>query len=321
MPSFRRLALASTITTILLVAIGGLVRATDSGLGCGDDWPDCNGKLIPVLNAKPIIIEWSHRAVAGAVGILVALLVVKALREHRNRPAIVGASIGAFALVILQALLGRVVVKEELEVLLVVAHMTTAMLFLGVLITIVVMEGRTDPKVAPGLDPAVARRALFAAGAVLALLMVGSYTSDFGYMPGWPFQHGRIIPNLGDEREAIHFFHRGLAAIVAVIVVYASVGTTRKRGLLDPPAIWFARAGAGLFAIELLVGAANVWTTLHPIVVTLHLALGALVWSSMIGLWAITSPALSDFVRRSGRVAPELADRTGGDTHVAGVRS
>jgi heme a synthase len=292
MPSFRRLALASTIATILLVAVGGLVRATDSGLGCGDHWPGCNGKLIPVLNARPVIIEWSHRAIAMAVGILVVVLVIQAFREHRDRPAIVRASLAAFALVVFQALLGRVVVKEELEVLLVVAHLGTAMLFLGFLLVSVVLDARVggDPA---SVDAPLAGRALFAAGAVLVLLLVGSYASDFGYMPGWPLQGGRLIPNLGVEREAIQFIHRILAAAVALIVFYVAGRALRGRRSVDGAARRFARAGAGLFALELLIGGANVLTRLNPLVVTLHLTLGALIWASMVGLWAVSSPAVA----------------------------
>lgn len=311
MPSFRRLALTSTIVTILLIAIGGLVRATGSGLGCGEDWPDCNGALIPVLNARPVIIEWSHRAVAMAVGVLVALLVVQAWREHRTRPAIVRVSLAAFILVVLQALLGRVVVREELEVLLVVAHLMTAMLFLGVLIATVALDARA--RGGEFIREAIfARRALFAAAAVLVLLMVGSYTSDFGYMPGWPVQQGRLIPNLAEERDAVHFLHRSLAAVVGVIVFYVSASVIRAGRPIGSSAVRFAQAGAGLFALELFIGAANVWTRLHPIVVTLHLTLGALIWASLVGLWAVTSPALEAAVRQQQtRRAPEVAEVRG----------
>jgi heme a synthase len=301
MPSFRKLALASTAATLLLVAVGGLVRATGSGLGCGDDWPDCNGQLIPVLNARPVIIEWSHRAIAMVVGILVVLLVVRAFAEHRGRPAIIKASIAALVLVVFQALLGRVVVKEELEVLLVMGHLTTAMLFLGVLIAIVVLDARVGDFYA-GANSTVAGRAGFAALAVLVLLLVGSYTSDFGYMPGWPLQNGRFIPNLAVEGEAVHFLHRILAAGVAVIVGYVYRVTVKGEDS-GAVATALARAGAILFAIELFVGAANVWTTLHPLVVTMHLLIGATVWSCMVGLWAVSSPALMTSVQPAAHPA------------------
>jgi len=281
------------VATLLLVAVGGLVRATDSGLGCGDDWPDCNGRLIPVLNARPVIIEWTHRAVAIVVGFLVLALFVQALRELRDRPGLVKLSGAALALVMFQGLLGRVVVKGELEVLLVVAHLATAMVFLATLIGLVAASARTDGSLDGPRDPAVARLAAWAASAVFVLLVVGSYTSDYGYMPGWPLQQGRIIPNLGAERDAVHFLHRVLAGLVAVIVVWVAVQIMR-RSQLDLVR-HLARAAAGLFIAEIFIGALNVWTVLNPIVVMFHLATGAVVWASLVGIVAVTSPALEHF--------------------------
>ena len=41
------------------VTLGGVVRLTDSGLGC-PDWPLCHGKLIPPAEFHTLI-EYSHR--------------------------------------------------------------------------------------------------------------------------------------------------------------------------------------------------------------------------------------------------------------------
>jgi cytochrome c oxidase assembly protein subunit 15 len=287
--SLRKLALATTVMTVLLIAIGGLVRATGSGLGCGDDWPDCNGQLLPVLDARPVIIEWSHRAVAMVVGIMAALLVAHAFRTHRNEPVLRRLTATAFVLVVLQALLGRVVVKEELEVLLVVGHLATALLFLAVLIAIVAAAPGPRPRQQP--NPAIARGVPLAAAAVFVLLLVGSYTSDFGYVPGWPLQDGRLLPNLESETQVVHFLHRVLAVAVAVIVAVIATRVTGARAEA-PEAAKLAHWAVGLFAIELLIGAANVWTELNPIVVTLHLSTGALIWACVIGMWAVaTAPA------------------------------
>jgi heme A synthase len=192
-------------------------------------------------------------------------------------------------LVVLQALLGRVVVKEELEVLLVVGHLATALLFLAVLIAIV--AAAPGPREEPQPNDAMARGVPLAAAAVFVLLLVGSYSSEFGYIPGWPLQDGRLIPNLESEAQAVHFLHRVLAVAVAAIVGVAAARAVKAKAEA-PTAAALARSAVGLFAIQLLIGALNVWTELNPIVVTVHLSTGALIWACLIGMWAsATAPA------------------------------
>ena len=95
MTLFRRLAVLSTAATFLLIAIGGLVRATKSGLGCGTDWPHCSGRLLPAVESRAVIIEFSHRLMASVVVILIGALAVTAWRKLRGS-RLMWASIGAF---------------------------------------------------------------------------------------------------------------------------------------------------------------------------------------------------------------------------------
>ncbi|WJH32245.1 COX15/CtaA family protein [Paenibacillus sp. CC-CFT747] len=66
----RKLALASCIGMFLVLLMGTLVTKTESGRGCGDDWPLCNGKFIPAYTVESMI-EYSHRFVTGIEGLLV----------------------------------------------------------------------------------------------------------------------------------------------------------------------------------------------------------------------------------------------------------
>jgi cytochrome c oxidase assembly protein subunit 15 len=83
---FRRLADLTALVTFLLVIVGGIVRVSDSGLGCGpggsgtEGWPLCGGDVIPLVGDENRLIEFSHRLLAGVVVALIALLCWRAYR-------------------------------------------------------------------------------------------------------------------------------------------------------------------------------------------------------------------------------------------------
>ena len=69
MPStgFRRLALATGVATFALIVVGGVVRVSDSGLGCGPEksglngWPFCNGDVVPGIDLNSLIaVSYTH---------------------------------------------------------------------------------------------------------------------------------------------------------------------------------------------------------------------------------------------------------------------
>lgn len=70
------IAVLTTIGMLLILLGGALVTKTESGLGCGRNWPDCNGSLIPKEITTEVLIEFSHRFVTGTVSILVLILVI-----------------------------------------------------------------------------------------------------------------------------------------------------------------------------------------------------------------------------------------------------
>jgi cytochrome c oxidase assembly protein subunit 15 len=304
MQFFRKLAVVATAATILLIAIGGLVRATKSGLGCGTDWPHCAGKLVPALETRAEIIEFSHRAAASIVVVLLGLLAVTAFRNRKAYPRFLAPSVGAFGLVMFQAVLGAIVVKLELEAESVVLHLATALSLLALLVYIVALSTAAEGALREPVDRGISKMAKRAAGAVFLLLLVGSYVSGYEgagrAFSDWPLMDGKLIPDLAIEEKAIHFFHRGLAAIVGAIVLVTALSVIRRKAEL-PLSATLAHATIGLFAIEVLIGAANVWTDLNSAFVTAHLFIGALIWAGLVGIVAVTAPGVR--ARAEGRTA------------------
>lgn len=99
-------AVAATVGMLLILLGGALVTKTDSGMGCGRSWPSCNGELIPAEITAEVLIEFSHRLVTGAVGILILVLGVWSWIKYGHiRETKFLAAMAVFFL-ILQALIG-----------------------------------------------------------------------------------------------------------------------------------------------------------------------------------------------------------------------
>ena len=296
MTALRRLAVVTTVVTYLLVTVGGMVRATGSGLGC-PDWPRCHGSLIPPLEYHALI-EYSHRLIASVVIVLTLMLAGVALA--RRRQVSVRArrlAVATVPVVFSQALLGALVVALELHAESVVAHLLVAMSLFAVLISLVV---ETSPSVpAPGGAPAdrrFARRLTWVTVSVLALMLLGSYVSGRNAglaFPDWPLFNGRLIPATHGVIPDLHFAHRLLAAGVAV-AVFSLARSVRRHPQAGPVNV-LVRVASALIGIEILVGAGNVWTQLSPVTRTAHLALGALVFGTLFAAtrlaWRLPAPA------------------------------
>ena len=260
-----------------------------------------------------MVIEFSHRAAAGIVVVLLGVMAAYAIAKHRHEPRILWTTTGALALVIFQALLGAAVVIFELKADLVVVHLAAALSLVALLVYLRV--SLVDGTATSGeIDRRTARRAGFAAVSVMVLLLVGSYLSGVGEargagFPDWPLIEGRLIPDLSIEITALHWFHRALAAVVGIIVAVVCWDVIRNRSE-HPITARFALWAAGLYVIELLLGAANVWTqsnqTLNSASITLHLALGALIWAGLIAVAAVSHPGVRAPSASRGSARPAL---------------
>ena len=277
---FTTLAWSAAACTYLLIVLGAVVRITGSGMGCGDHWPLCNGRLFPPLDDIGTVIEWSHRLVAALVSILVVALAI--YDWWLNRPSgrqapslrsgqAVRPSFIAAALLVIQVLLGAITVKLELPAWSVVLHLGTAMVLLA---TLLVAAAGKAPGFRPGLAVVVT---------VLAFITVlfGALTANLGAAAacgGFPLCNGEIWISAG-PLAVIHWTHRLLAYALAIVAIIAAARTPGA----GPKVV------AGLVVLQIAVGAATVLLGLPGGLQAAHVALGTAVWAAAL-LSAIKGP-------------------------------
>ena len=92
--------------TVAVVVGGALVRATDSGAGCGETWPICGGQLIPDIGTHHTAIEVSHRLTTGLLGIVLVSLFLLVRQQYAKGHYLRRAVFGAGMLLIVESLLG-----------------------------------------------------------------------------------------------------------------------------------------------------------------------------------------------------------------------
>ena len=288
MTRFQKLAASTLATAILLVTVGVIVRATDSGLGC-PDWPLCRGQVLPPLGDAKAWIEWVHRSLAVLIGFEILGLAVLAWLDHRDRRSLLWPSVAAVGLVGFQAWLGRETVRLGNSGESVTAHLAAAMLLVALLVYLTVRAGfpaRLGPSSASQRFTLLAS---FTALATFALLLFGSHvtaTDSALVFPDWPLMNGSLVPPLTDLTSP-HVIHRWVAVVVGLIV--AAVALIAARTQRDQPTlVRLSIAAAVLFAIQVVVGGLQVLTQLSAWTQTLHLALGAVIFASLVGL-AVTS--------------------------------
>jgi heme A synthase len=100
--------------SLLVILWGAYVRASGSGAGCGAHWPLCNGQVIPQNAQVQTMIEFTHRLMSGATLLFVAGLVVWAWKAYpRGHIVRLGAGL-ALLFTLTEALLGAGLVLFEL---------------------------------------------------------------------------------------------------------------------------------------------------------------------------------------------------------------
>ncbi len=278
----HRYAKLLVAATLLLVAAGGMVTSTGSGLSV-PDWPTTYGENMFTFPFSKMVggifYEHGHRLIASAVGLLTIGLVAFLWRVE---PRAWVRKLGwvALAAVILQGVLGGLTVIFLLPDAISISHAGLAQIFFCLTITmaLVTSRGWLDAPVVPD-DPALRKRLIVMTSLIYAQILVGATMRHMGAglaIPDFPLAFGRVLPPIWTLPIAVHFAHRVGALIVTILVLVTVThiwsSHARRPDLVRPS--WLL-----VFAVatQVALGATVVLSGKHEIINTLHVAVGSVV--------------------------------------------
>lgn len=262
------LAWASFVANVGIIATGGAVRLTGSGLGC-PTWPMCTAESLVPTEEMGIhgIIEFGNRTLTGVLGVLavlVFLLVWRLRRERRDLFTLAAVVLGG---IIAQAVIGGITVLTGLNPVIVGFHYVASLVLVCVAAAFLVRMREV-----PGPRELVVPRAFAILAHVTSLVLavtvaVGILTTGAG-----PHSGDAAAGRNGFDAVWLSHVHAWpgyiLTALTVALLVWALGARLR-------PAPWLG-VQLVIIVVQVLVGLYQARNGLPPLAVGVHMVLASL---------------------------------------------
>ncbi|HDS02069.1 MAG TPA: heme A synthase, partial [candidate division Zixibacteria bacterium] len=330
--SLGRWFLWVSILVVFLVVIGGIVRLTDSGLSI-PEWPIINGSLLPPVtdddweavyktyhsviegvevdsvyhNAYPGIIpigrfkqmfalEYFHRFVAAVLGILYLVLLIKVMRRREIRSRFGVRMWIGLALLILQAVMGGIVVKYDLQAEFLAVHLGLAFALFGLLYWTSMSLLRPPDEHKTYYNKFLSRIAWSGVAALFLQVLSGAVMA--GTKAGlswntWPLIGDHLIPppsvmwrsymgilNFIHNTVLVQFIHRWWAFAALIVIVFLVFYSLKFK--VTPRCRIAFRVITSVVALQIILGIITLLTKVPPTLGVLHLTLGIILFGNML---------------------------------------
>jgi len=276
--ALRRWAGAGLVTSILIVLTGAGVRLSQSGLGC-TNWPDCTATSLVASGATgdSLVhrwVEFGNRLVTVAIFIVAIGLFIAAWRYRDSvgrRRDLVWLAAAQPAAIVVQAVLGGFVVLTKLNPALVSLHFLASVALLAAAVALYVRCQESREPGRPLVPRPVQLLALGVVGAVALMMTVGTVVTGTGPLAGAPDVARYSLP-----LEGVTQFHADigwlLAGLGVALLLALHLGQAPRR------AVRLAWLGAGLVAVQGVVGYAQYFSGLPAGLVWVHVTGSTAIW-------------------------------------------
>ena len=291
-PFLKWLCLIALGWAVLVLQAGGFTTSIHAGMAFLD-WPLSNGSLNPQgwLTEIDKFAEHSHRLAAGGLGLLsVAIALTHTLWE--KRPLIRKATYLLLGLIILQVLLGGLrVMLDKLNiggdenikaVIFAIGHAVNAQLAIAVLAIVAMSHTKlwqNNPNPSTRLEIISGRMSLVF---LFIIILVGAVMrqNHFTFWATQPTAYELFIPNGTGLAQVINILHRSGALIAGTLIIVFSLSGQRPAHRWIPLLI--------LLTLQISLGILSIQLPLNPHVRTVHLVVGAALFSTLCAQVALT---------------------------------
>ena len=280
----RGILIANLVAQIVIVATGGAVRLTASGLGCSA-WPQCEpGHFTPAhfqAASYHAAVEFGNRTITGAL-LIVSVLVALVVWTDRSRARSYRV-LGLVPLVgvVLQAVIGGIAVLVRLNPAIVSSHMLISMALVAVSTLLLRRSVEGDARARPEVDGTLVAVARALAVATIVVLALGVVVTGAG-------------PHSGDAEVGYRFdvdpatmarAHSLAVWVFLVLLVILVVGLARSPS--QPRARRAAQVLLATTLVQGVIGYVQFFTGLPALLVGVHMTLAALLAAAT--TWFVTS--------------------------------
>lgn len=258
----------SFVLNVVIIATGGAVRLTGSGLGCSE-WPLCTpGSLTPTPETGIHgIIEFANRTLSGPVLLAALVVLVLTWQIRSERQDLLGISIAVTVLVVLQALVGAFVVWESLAAALVGFHYSVSIVIVCVTAAYLVRMYEPAGSRALAVPKNFAILSAITAVGMVIIIFTGVLTTAAG-----PHSGDANVVRDGFDATVLSHLHAWPGYITVALILVLFIWARREK--LRP-----SRAIASLLIVmivQILVGVYQARSGLPPLAVGVHMVLAAL---------------------------------------------
>lgn len=305
-----------TFIVMFFATFGGtIVTKTDSGLGCGHEWPLCHGEFVPAHTIASLI-EYSHRLISGLAGLTAVAVVLAFWLFAKDRRDLRTYSVMTLIFVMVQAIMGALAVVYDQSSAVLAFHFGFSLIAFASSLMLALGARRMDnmkgkPYQAQPSQVNVSFRNYTWIVTIYAYIVVyvGAYvshTNSAGGCLGWPLCNGKLIPELSGG-VTIAFIHR-LAALLLFIAIAVMAYCAYRLNKGNKELQGLGIAAVVLCLLQVFSGAGIVSTLDKPEIYIFAALLHNLLISSLFGVLCY----LSVRVWQNGRASVDHPKKTTG---------